>query len=76
MITESQIHNIIEKALPNFDISQIRPHIRLREYGIDSLDFFAIILGLQDALGKEIPDEDISQLTTVESIQEYFIKNS
>lgn len=75
MITITKIHEIIKIACPNVDTSKIAPDTRLREYGIDSMDFFNIILELQEILGKEIPDEDIDQLRTVASIQDYFKKN-
>lgn len=76
MITTEKIHEIIKTNCPKVDTSKITPDTRLREYGIDSMDFFNIILELQDALGKEIPDEDIDQLRTVASIQDYFKKNT
>ena len=75
MITTDQIHKIIGDIVPNVDVSKIDPHTRLREYGIDSMDFFNIILELQELLGKEIPDEDIDQVRTVASIQEYCEKH-
>lgn len=75
MITTEQIHKIIHDIVPAVDVSKIEPNTRLREYGIDSMDFFNIILELQELLGKEIPDEDIDQVRTVASIQEYFKKH-
>jgi acyl carrier protein len=75
MITTERIHSIIHEAVPAVDVSKIDPNTRLREYEIDSMDFFNIILELQELLGKEIPDEDVDQLRTVASIQEYFQKN-
>lgn len=76
MITAEKIHEIIKTNCPKVDASKIAPDTRLREYGIDSMDFFNIILELQDELGKEIPDEDIDQLRTVASIQDYFKKKT
>lgn len=75
MIAIEKIHEIIKTNCPQVDISKITTHTRLREFGVDSMDFFNIILDLQEALGTEIPDEDIDQLRTVASIQEYFNKN-
>ncbi len=76
MITTEKIHEIIKTNCPNVDTSKIALDTRLREYGIDSMDFFNIILELQDVLGKEIPDEEIDKLRTVTSIQEYFRENA
>ncbi len=75
MITVEQIHNIIHNTVPAVDVGKIDPNTRLREYGIDSMDFFNIVLELQELLGKEIPDEDIDQVRTVAAIQEYFRKH-
>ena len=72
MITVEQIHKIIKDVNTDHDVSKIDPNTRLREYGVDSIDFFNIVLELQELLGKEIPDEDIDQLRTVASIVEYF----
>jgi acyl carrier protein len=75
MITVEQIHTIIRNHASNVDVSKIHPNTRLREYGIDSMDFFNIILELQDILGMEIPDEDLDEMRTVSGIQEYFRKH-
>lgn len=75
MIAVAQIHEIIKNIDPDIDVSTIEPGKRLRDYGLDSMDFFNIIIQLQELLGKEIPDEDIDQLLTVASIMEYFETN-
>lgn len=75
MITVAQIHEIIKNVDPDIDVSTIEPSKRLRDYGLDSMDFFNVIIQLQELLGKEIPDEDIDQLLTVASIMEYLETN-
>lgn len=72
MITVEQIHTIISNVVPKINVNKINPYIPLREYGLDSIDFFSIIIELQELLGNEIPDEDIDQIQTVADIQEYF----
>ena len=76
MISTEKIHAIIRSNAPSVDVSKIESNVRLREYGIDSMDFFNIVLELQELLGKEIPDEDIDQVRTVADIQKYFDKHS
>lgn len=71
MITIEDILMIINGVCPKVDTESIKPNVLLREYGIDSLDYFDILLQLQERLGKEIPDEDVDQLRTVASIREY-----
>jgi acyl carrier protein len=75
MINTEKILEAINKACPEIDKSKIESDVQLREYDIDSMDFFAIILELQEILGKEIPDEDLDQLRTIASIQDYFQKH-
>lgn len=75
MITVAQIHEIIKDVDPDIDLDKIDANKPLREYGFDSMDFFNIVLRLQELLGKEIPDEDIDRLLTVASIMEYFEAN-
>jgi acyl carrier protein len=72
MISVEQIHAIIKQVVPAVDTASMKPDVRLREYGVDSLDFFDIVLELQTLSGHEVPDEDLDQLRTVEAIQRYF----
>jgi acyl carrier protein len=76
MITIEKIHNIIRNNAPSVDVSKIEEHVKLREYGIDSMDFYNIVLELEEILGQQIPDEDIDQLRTVADIQKYFNKHN
>lgn len=72
MITIEQIKTIIVEVASHVDIDSIKNDVRLRDYDIDSLDFFNIVLELQTLSGMEVPDEDLDQLRTVDSIYKYF----
>lgn len=65
------IKELIVKVVPDLNLEQIEDDTLLREYDIDSIDFFTIILEVQDAAGIEIPDEDLDQCRTVNLIQRY-----
>ena len=70
-ISNLDIKGIIVKVVPDLNLEKIEDDTLLREYNIDSIDFFSIILEVQDACGIEIPDEDLDQCRTVNSIQRY-----
>ena len=76
MITIDQIKNIVVGVAPHVEIESIKNDVPLSEYEIDSLDIFSINLELQELAGFEVPDEDVDQLNSVNSINEYFKKQS
>ena len=43
----------------------------LKDLGIDSLDFMLILIGIQEALEIEIPDEETPSLTNLAKVVEY-----
>lgn len=43
----------------------------LKDLGIDSLDFMLILIGVQEALEIEIPDEETPSLTNLAKVAEY-----
>jgi acyl carrier protein len=68
-MTESQIKEIVMQALgniaPEVDLHTIDPGKDLREQmDIDSVDFLNFVIGLHKELNIEIPDADVSKLTT------------
>ena len=44
---------------------------KLLDYGLDSLDFSAVLLALEEKYGLVIPDEDMDSLETVNQISAY-----
>jgi acyl carrier protein len=76
MITVEQIFDILLIVKDDIDTSKIDLDKPLKEYGIDSMDFFDIVLQLQEILGEEIPDEDITSLLSISGILKYFEEKS
>lgn len=72
MITIEQIKNVLLENVTDINIEAIPENGRLRDYGIDSLDYYNIIIELQTLGGIEVPDADIDRLNTINEIYKYF----
>lgn len=69
-ITETVLAVIKETCPPNVpEISDL--DMKLLDYGLDSLDFSAVLLALEEKYGVMIPDEDMDSLETVNQISAY-----
>lgn len=72
MLTEQQIRKIINERNSKVDWDTVDGTSTFEELGIDSLDRFDIILGMQEASGFEVPDDDVEELQSIAAIQAYF----
>ena len=75
-MTEAQLKETIFKVLgqiaPEADLSTLGPDENVREaLDIDSFDHLNFLIGLNAALGVEIPEADYGQLTTLAGIVSY-----
>jgi acyl carrier protein len=75
-MTETQIKATILQVLghiaPEADLAALAPDANVREaLDIDSFDHLNFLVGLNDALGVEIPEADYGQLTTLADILTY-----
>ncbi len=43
-----------------------------KSLGIDSLDFFNVLVELESMTGRNVPDEDVEKLTSIRSLVDYF----
>ena len=65
------IYKIIAQTL-GINQDDIEPkHDIVKDLGADSLNIVEIIMAIEEEYEIEIPDEDVDQLTTIGSIQEY-----
>jgi acyl carrier protein len=75
MASESTIATQIRTALAQHlkrDISKIRPQDRLREdLGLDSLAMIELLFKIEEHFDLEIPNEDLSRVTTVADVTAY-----
>jgi acyl carrier protein len=75
-MTETQLKATILQVLghiaPEADLDALAPNANVREaLDIDSFDHLNFLVGLNDALGVEIPEADYGQLTTLADILTY-----
>lgn len=75
-MTEADIKEMIFQVLgqiaPEADLSTLAPDVNVREaLDIDSFDHLNFLIGLDAALGVEIPEADYGQLTTLADIVRY-----
>ena len=75
-VTETEIGEIVRRALsnvaPEVDFESIDPGKNLRDQiDIDSVDFLNFVIGLHKELGVDIPDADVSKLTTLNGCVTY-----
>ena len=67
----SQIRNALAQHLKR-DVSKIRPQDRLREdLGLDSLAMIELLFKIEEHFDLEIPNEDLSRVTTVADVTAY-----
>jgi len=70
-VTTDDILEVIESAEVVVDTKSLQNDIKLTDQGVDSLDIVNIYLLLEEKFDIKIPDEDLSQVTTVNDIVEY-----
>lgn len=73
-IQPDDLIKIIKDAKTVIDLNAISPDINLRDIGADSLDMMNIFLAIQEKYNVEIPDEEIENLVSIESICNYINK--
>jgi acyl carrier protein len=77
-LTEAELKETILRVLsgiaPEVDGAAIDPAKNLRDQiDIDSVDFLNFVIGLHKELGVEIPDADVSKLTTLNGWAAYLL---
>ena len=64
--------DIIAEIAPDEDFNDIKPDVRLRDQlDLDSMDFLDIVMGLRNQYGIEVPEDEYSQLASLDSCAEY-----
>jgi len=69
--TVENIKEVIVEADVLGDVNEMKSDVALAEQGIDSLDVVNVYLLLEEKFDVEIPDEDLDQVRTIDSIVEY-----
>jgi len=75
-MTEAEIKQAVREALsnvaPEVDVDALDPAKDLRDQiDLDSVDFLNFVIGLHKQLNIEIPDPDVTKLTTLNGCTAY-----
>ncbi len=70
-VTIEEIRSIIEEADTMADMATLDNDIALPEQDVDSLDMANILLLLEEKYNVKIPDEDMSQVQSINGIVQY-----
>jgi acyl carrier protein len=66
------ILEVIQEILPDEDVSNLKPDIRIRDQvEMDSMDFLDIIMELRKRYGIIVPEDDYMKLFTLDSSVAY-----
>lgn len=69
-----KIKEIVADSL-NADVDTLTEETSFKDdLGADSLDLFEMVMALEEEYGKEIPTEDLEQLTTIGEVVDYLSK--
>jgi acyl carrier protein len=69
---KSVLMQIVAEIIPDEDLTNLKDDIPIREQvELDSMDFLDIIMELRKRYGIEVPEDDYTQLTTIESSVAY-----
>jgi acyl carrier protein len=67
----------LARVAPEIDSAAIDPDAPLRRtYDLDSMDFLNFIIALHKALGVTVPEQDYTQLATVNGAIDYLMQRS
>ena len=66
MVSDKIVRQALSNVAPEVDFESIDPRKDLRDQiDIDSVDFLNFVIGLHKELNIDIPDADVSKLTTL-----------
>ena len=68
----SLILEVIHEIVPDEDLSDLKPDVRIRDQiEMDSMDFLDIIMELRKRYGITVPEDDYMKLSTLDGSVEY-----
>lgn len=66
--------DIISDIAPDENLSNVKPDVALRDQlQLDSMDFLDIVMELRKRYNVEVPENDYSQLRTLDSCADYLV---
>jgi acyl carrier protein len=71
MISAVRVREALKKSGVDVDFEDLPLDMSFQENGVDSMDMMNIFLELEEAFWVKIPDEDVMQLDSIQSIIDY-----
>ena len=69
---KAMILEVIHEIVPDEDLSNIKPDVRIRDQiEMDSMDFLDIVMELRKRYGITVPEDDYMELSTLDSSAAY-----
>ena len=66
------VFSIIQRIAPEADLDELEPDENLQEaLDIDSYDFLSLLIGVDEALGVEVPEAAYTEVMTLNSMLAY-----
>lgn len=66
------IFDLVGSIAPEAELDDLNPNANMQEaLDIDSFDFLNLLIGLNEALGVEIPESDYGQLVSLNDLVSY-----
>jgi acyl carrier protein len=72
MLLKQDVIDIIKELGISVDINEVKDDTTLKSLGIDSLDVYNLFIELEMKTGRNVSDDDVDKLSTINSIVEYF----
>lgn len=72
MLLKQDVIDIIRELGVIVDINEVKNDTTLESLGIDSLDVYNLFIELEMKTGRNVSDDDVDKLSTINSIVEYF----
>jgi len=70
-VSPDQIREVVSGLDTAIEMKRLDDHTRFVDAGADSLDFFNIVAGLQEAADITVPNEEIEQVATIQGAVDY-----
>ena len=70
-VSSAQLREFIAGIDTLIDLKKLKDDTPFRDAGADSLDFFTLVIAIQEAYGITIADNDIGKANTLEKLANY-----
>jgi acyl carrier protein len=70
-ISTAELRELIARVDTVADLKKLTDSTRFRDAGADSLDFYNLIVAVEEEFGIAIPDSDLGEVNTLEKLAQY-----